>query len=416
MNWLQKRFLSFDTRIACVEAGRAWSYAEFLTAIDAAKSALGAERVVLIEPASTVEGLAQLLAIADTSHIALPLPPTLPAAERERMRAVAAESPLYDQLGDSSGLVLFSSGTSGEPKGMLHRLPALLERFRSVSPRDDRTLQLLLIDHIGGLDAALRCLCAGSTLILPEARTPAAAGAAIQTHRVNILPASPTFLNLMLLEGVPSQYDCRSLEVIAYGAEPMPEPLLERLRANFPRARLQQKFGTSETGAVRIQSEADASLFFRIIDADTAWKIIDGELWLKTPSRILGYLNADDHPLEANGWYRTGDLVEESGGALRIIGRRSEIINVGGQKVPPAEVETLLLQFDGIDACRVFGEADPITGQHVACEIVSRMDRDARAWKRAIRQHCRGTLAPWKLPSSVAVTSELKVTDRLKRG
>ena len=416
MNWLEKRFLSFNKRIACIEAGRAWSYAEFSAAIDAAKSALGAERVVPIKTASTVEGLAQLLAIVESSHIALPLPPTLPPAERERMCAVAAESPLYDQLGDSSGLVLFSSGTSGAPKGMLHRLPALLERFQSVSPRDDRTLQLLLIDHIGGLDAALRCLCAGSTLILPEARTAAAAGEAIQAQRVNVLPASPTFLNLMLLEGVPSQYDCRSLDVIAYGAEPMPESLLKRLRINFPHARLQQKFGTSETGAIRVQSEGDASLFFRITDPDTQWKILDGELWLKTPSRVLGYLNADDHALEANGWYRTGDLVEENNGALRIIGRRSELINVGGQKVHPAEVEALLLDLEGIEGCRVFGEPDPLTGQHVACEIASRMDRDARAWKRAIRQHCRSTLAPWKLPSSVAVTSELKVTARLKRG
>lgn len=368
-----------------------------------------------IQTASTFEGLAQLLAIANTNHIALPLPPDIPQAEQAQMRDVAAHSPLYDRL-SGSGLILFSSGTSGQPKGMLHDLTALLNRFEPVGPRGDRTLQLLLIDHIGGLDAALRCLCAGSTLVIPEARTPEAAGRAIEAHRVNILPASPTFLNLMLMNGVPEQYDCRSVEIIAYGAEAMPQPLLERLGRAFPNADLQQKFGTSETGAVRIASSAKNSLFFRIKDPGTEWKIVDDELWLKTPSRILGYLNADESSLEADGWYRTGDLVEEGpGGSIRIIGRQSGTINVGGQKVHPAEVEAVLMEIEGIQACTVYGEPDPITGQRVACEIVSSEARDLRDWKRAIRTHCRGKLAPWKIPASVKVGETLNVNSRLKR-
>lgn len=416
VNWLLDRFQQFNSKTACIEAGRAWSYADFLAAIDAAKSALGSARIVPIESASTVEGLAQLLAIADSNHIALPLPPEIPDAERAHMQAVAASSPLYDQL-PASGLILFSSGTSGQPKGMLHDLPALLDRFKQVKPRDDRTLQLLLIDHIGGLDAACRCLCAGSTLVIPAARTPEAAGRAIAAHQVNILPASPTFLNLMLLQGVPKQYDCGSLEVIAYGAEAMPEPLLKRLARAFPNADLQQKFGTSETGAIRIQSSGRDSLFFRIKDPDTQWKVVDDELWLKTPSRILGYLNATTDSLEADGWYRTGDLVATGpNGSLRIIGRQSATINVGGQKVHPAEVEAVLLELDGIEACRVYGAPDPITGQRVACEITSSGKQDARSWKRALRSHCRSKLAAWKIPASVKISETLGINTRMKRG
>lgn len=415
MDWLLDRFQSFGSKTACIEAGKVWSYADFLTAVDAAKTKLGPERIVPIQTASTVEGLARLLAIADSNHIALPLPPTIPEAEQTHMRGVAANSSLYDQL-TGSGLILFSSGTSGQPKGMLHDLPALLNRFEPVGPREDRTLQLLLIDHIGGLDAAFRCLCAGSTLVIPEARTPEAAGRAIEAHKVNILPASPTFLNLMLMNGVNEKYDCGSVEIIAYGAEAMPQPLLERLGRAFPRAELQQKFGTSETGAVRIESRGKDSLFFRIKDPDTQWKVVDDELWLKTPSRILGYLNADESPLEANGWYRTGDLVEEGpDGSIRIVGRQSATINVGGQKVHPAEVEAVLAELEGIDACAVHGEPDPITGQRVACEIFSTEERDLRSWKRTIRNHCRGKLAPWKIPASVTVGETLNVNVRMKR-
>ncbi len=421
MEWILKRLSTFGSKTACIEAGKTWTFADLLEAIKEAGNDPGPERVVPISTASTVEGLARLLAIADTRHIALPLPPELPQAEEERMLSVAgigqrALPNLYNKL-SCSGLVLFSSGTSGEPKGMLHALPALLKRFETVRPREDRTLQLLPIDHIGGLDAALRGLIAGSTLVIPEARTPEAAGRAIEAHRVNVLPASPTFLNLMLLQGIPEAFDCRSVKIIAYGAEPMPENLLLRLAGAFPGADLQQKFGTSETGAIRIQSSGKGSVFFRIQDQDTKWKVVEGELWLKTPSRILGYLNAEEDSLEADGWYRTGDLVEENDrGHLRIIGRQSETINVGGQKVHPAEVEALLTELPGIDACRVFGEPDPITGQRVACEIASKEDTDIRTWKRRIRQHCRGRLAPWKLPSSLRLREQPGLNARLKRG
>lgn len=415
MKWLSNRFKSFGSKTACIEGGRAWSYTDLLDAIEAAKSTLGDKRIVPIQTPSTVEGLAQILAIANSNHIALPLPPNIPEAEHAHMQEVAASSPLYDQL-RGSGLILFSSGTSGKPKGMLHHLPALLNQFEQVGPREDRTLQLLPIDHIGGLDAALRCLCSGATLIIPEARTPDAAGRAIEAHKVNILPASPTFLNLMLINGVHEQYDCNSVEIIAYGAEAMPKPLLKRLEKAFPRADLQQKFGTSETGAVRIQSQGKDSLFFRIKDSDTKWKIVNDELWLKTPSRILGYLNADESPIEADGWYRTGDLVEEGPDeSIRIIGRQSATINVGGQKVHPSEVEAVLHELEGIDACTVHGKPDPITGQRVACEIFSTRERDLRSWKRAIRNHCRGKLAPWKIPASVKVSETLNVNSRLKR-
>ena len=414
MNWLRDRLKSFGSKTACIEAGNVWTFKEFIRAIDTAKSALGPQRIVPIETASTVEGLARLLAIAESNHIALPLPPEIPAAEQAHMRETSASSPLYDRL-PGSGLLLFSSGTSGEPKGMLHNLPNLLKRFVPVKPHRDRTLQLLLIDHIGGLDAALRCLLSGSTLVIPEARTPKAAACTIEKHKVNILPASPTFLNLMLINRVHEEYDCRSVEIIAYGAEAMPQSLLNRLGTAFPKADLQQKFGTSETGAVRIESSSRDSLFFRIKDPDTEWKVIEDELWLKTPSRILGYLNAEEDSLEADGWYRTGDLVEEGPNkTLRIIGRKSSTVNVGGQKVHPAEVEAVLHEIEGLEACRVYGEPDPITGQRVACEIFISEAKDPRKWKRAIRNHCRGKLAPWKIPATVKVGDRLSVNARMK--
>ena len=440
-DWIDCYWAKYRDRIACCESGHGWTYGELSERINSlageiASAVRSEPSVIAVCPDSSLLALAALFAIKRTRQIALPLSKTLPAVERKERQQLASASLVLDENGlqpqetsnslpklahtlsdrAHSGLILFSSGTEGAPKGMLHDLDELLKRYQRVQPRSDRTVQLLMIDHIGGLDSAIRTLFSGSTLIIPEKKTPLSVGKAVELHKANMLPASPTFLNLMLMSKVAKKFDCSSLEVIAYGAEPMPKSLLERLIATFPYTRFQQKFGTSETGAIRIKSQNNDSLHFRIEDSDVEWRVLNGELWLKTNSRILGYLNTNNTSLEAGGWYRTGDLVEETAdGCLRIIGRLNAMINVGGQKVHPAEVEQVIAEIEGVDACFVFAKPDAITGSVIACKLVTAMDDDLRSWKRRIRAHCRKRLANWKIPVSVDLSDRLLITDRLKR-
>ncbi len=450
MDWILNKLETFGSRIACLENDERIDYAAINIRVSKARRTLQDEQkrsssVIAIQTTSVTDGIAALIAIACEKKIALPLPTHLSAEETKfQLEATGCETTIqsnekhefsvetsrpqrttntpalvnrFTSNQNASGLILFSSGTSAEPKAMLHNFDALLNRYNKLNQRSDRSLLLLLIDHIGGLDSAFRTLLSGSTLIIPKERTPDAVGRAIATHRATILPASPTFLNLMLMAHTSEHYDCSSLEIIAYGAEPMPEPLLSRLNSTFPRIDLQQKFGTSETGAIRIKSSGSDSLFFKIADRDTQTKILDGELWLKTPSRIIGYLNADESSLEANGWYRTGDLVEEGPNeTIRIIGRESAIINVGGQKVHPSEIEAIITNLPEVRGCHVFAEIDPITGSRIACEIVTDTEdtKELRDWKRLIRNHCRGKLAPWKIPSKLTLTGTLHMNERLK--
>lgn len=440
MNWIRQRLNGFNERIAFIEDGSEVSYADFIRKIDKLKGRIRSEvqttpSIIGFSFAQLIDNLAAILAIAELKHVAQPISTELAQTERQEQLSIAStqwilsnasldrtahRSPhkLVKQLhpDKQSGLILFSSGTSGAPKAMLHNLNVLLGRYESVRSRNDRTLQLLLADHIGGLDSALRTLFSGSTIVVPESRTPTAAAKEIEANAVTILPASPTFLNLMLLAKAAEQFDLSSLEIIAYGAEPMPQAVLNQLVQAFPQADLQQKFGTSETGAIRIRSTAKDELAFSITDTDTEWKVIEGELWLKTPSRILGYLNANESSLESEGWYRTGDLVEEKNDqSLRIRGRSSDFINVGGQKVHPSEIEAVLLELEAVQACKVSGKSDPITGNAIHCDITTTAAGDTLSWKRKLRSHCRGKLAPWKIPSSVSVSSDLGVNARLKR-
>ena len=240
------------------------------------------------------------------------------------------------------------------------------------------------------------------------------AAAAIARHQVAVLPASPTFLNLLLAAGVPAA-ELTSLRVITYGTEPMPESLLGRLRAAFPRVRFIQTFGTSETGIFRTESPDPGSTFLRFDDPGLAWKVEDDELWLRSRTQVTGYLNAGNERFTADGWFRTGDRVEvRADGALRILGRVGELINVGGEKLMPAEVETVLLTVPGVRDCRVAGEPSALTGQTVVADVVLASGHDAEVVRAALRQACRARLARHKVPTRVRFVPAV-AGDRLKK-
>jgi acyl-CoA synthetase (AMP-forming)/AMP-acid ligase II len=377
---------------------------------------------------------AWLLALAEAGHFVAPLSGN--AAEHPAKLAlinaqwiVVAESldwkllprvdepsshPLFQQLKEqgSSGLILFSSGTSGAPKAMVQDFGKLLATYESRRESDLAMLALLGFDHIGGINTLLNTLAAGSLLAVPASRSPADVAATIARHRVAILPASPTFLNLLLTAGLTGEL--ASLRVITYGTEPMPESLLARLKTAFPRVRFIQTFGTSETGITRTESPEPGSTFLRFEDPNLEWKVIDDELWLRSRTQIAGYLNASNERFTADGWFRTGDKVEQGpDGTLRILGRLGEMINVGGEKLMPAEVEAIVLGVAGVADCRVRGEPHPLTGQTVVVDVVS-TQADQEALRSEIRTACRQRLARHKIPTRVTFVPSVS-GERLKK-
>jgi acyl-coenzyme A synthetase/AMP-(fatty) acid ligase len=311
------------------------------------------------------------------------------------------------------GLILFSSGTSGAPKAIVHDFGQFLAAYRSRHASHLPMLALLGFDHIGGLNTLFSCLAAGALLVVPASRDPAVVATAIARHQVAVLPASPTFLNLLLAAGVDA--DLGSLRVITFGTEPMPETLLARLKAAFPRVRFIQTFGTTETGIARTESAESGPTFLRFEDPRLEWKVVDRELWLRSGTQAMGYLNADDARFTADGWFRTGDLVEQgAAGGLRIVGRIGETINVGGEKLLPAEVEAVILSVPGVLDCRVLGEPSFLTGQSVTADVVAAPDADLEALRSAVRGTCRLRLAPHKVPARVRFVASVS-GERLKK-
>lgn len=317
---------------------------------------------------------------------------------------------------NSSGLILFSSGSTGRPKAMIHNLDNLIDSYRYKKGRNLVFLIFLMFDHIGGLNTLLNCLSMGVTMVFPNNRDPEHVCSLIEKHKVNILPASPTFLNLIVISDSSHKYNLTSLRMITYGTEPMPESLLLKLKDTFPGVKFLQTFGTSETGISQISSKSSTSTFMKIDDPNTEYKIVEGELWIKSKTQILGYLTSSMERLTVDGWFKTGDLVEESAdGYIKIIGRNTEIINVGGEKVFPSEVETVLYQMPGIIDCTVFGEFNPITGQMVVAKILHSESIKVSEIKKRVIEFCTGKLDRYKIPAKIVLINDLDYSERFKK-
>ena len=330
-------------------------------------------------------------------------------------RPVIADHPFVQQLRDlgDPGLVLFSSGSTGKSKAALHNFAKLLEKFKV--PRNKLcTLTFLLLDHIGGINTLFYTLSNGGTVVSVRSRDPDVVCEAIARHKVALLPTSPTFLNLLLISEAYKRHDLSSLTLVTYGTEVMPESTLLRINEIFPNVRLQQTYGLSELGILRSKSKDNSSLWVKIGGEGFETKVVDGILWVKAESAMLGYLNAPS-PFNDEGYMVTGDMVEVDGEYMRILGRQSEIINVGGQKVYPAEVESVLLQMDNVHDAVVIGEKNPITGHMVTARVNLGQPEDARAFKLRMFAFCRDKLASFKIPVKVEIISQEQYNARYKR-
>src|SRR5262245_49895229 len=327
----------------------------------------------------------------------------------------AATHDLYAELRrrDVPGLVLFSSGSTGAHKAAVHDLSALLTKYRT--PRHSyRTLVFLQLDHIGGVNTLFYTLANGGAAVVSEGRTPEAVCAAIARHKAQLLPTSPTFLNLLLLSEEQTRHDISSLELITYGPEPMPEATLKRVVQAFPSVKLLQTYGLSELGILRSQSRSSDSLWIRVGGEGFETKVVDNRLWIRAHSAMLGYLNAPS-PFDAEGFFDTGDLVDVDGDWLRFRGRQSEIINVGGSKVYPAEVESVLLEMPNVADAAVCGERSPITGQLVSATIRLVDTEPLDAFKARMRRFCAERLSSYKIPARIRLVDEPLHSARFKR-
>jgi acyl-CoA synthetase (AMP-forming)/AMP-acid ligase II len=439
-HWLSERLRSWGDRPALIGKNESWSFHQLCDGCDAWLRELALRGV---KPGDTLaicgdyspNVCALLLAAVLHRNIVVPLATATAPRWNELMNLAqvqfavrfngddswqaaalghAVTHPLLRELKqrEAAGLVLFSSGSTGQSKASVLDFDRLLAKFEQPRPAY-RTLVFLLLDHIGGINTLAHALCHGGTIVTTRERHPDAVCAAIETHRVQLLPTTPTFLRMLLIADAVRRHDLSSLEIITYGTEPMPPTTLAAVREALPWVRFKQTYGLSELGILPTRSRESGSVWLKL-GTGFEHKIVAGVLWIRSPSAMLGYLNAPS-PFEAEGWFNTQDLVESDGEYIRILGRRSELINVGGEKVHPTEVENVLLQIDNVKDVTVRGVPNAVTGELVAAKITPLVPEEPDVLKRRVRQFCHARLERYKVPAVIDVVVEEHHGARFKK-
>jgi acyl-CoA synthetase (AMP-forming)/AMP-acid ligase II len=431
MEFLFERFKTVPDSIAFVDRGRSFSYRQLTGAVARYGDTLH-ERgvlegdVVMVRGDYSPEVVCLLFALLRLSCVVVPVtreaivdPGTvLQLSEAQWTIDFTSDEPQFTRTGTLSsnglvaglrssgdpGLILFSSGSTGTPKAILHNMRLVADKFRRPGP-SLVAIAFLMLDHFGGINTVLAILSGLGTVVTVRDRSVVSICEAIDEHRVEVLPTTPSFLNMLVRSDALARFDLSSLKRITYGTEVMPQETLNRVSEAFPGVVLQQTYGLSELGVLRSKSRDDGTLWVKVGGEGFQTKVVDGALWIKSDYAMVGYLNAPS-PFDRDGWFNTQDLVEVDGDWLRILGRDSDLINVAGQKVYPAEVEQAILELPNIKDVVVHGEANPLLGQVVVARVAPVEPESAASLKQRIRLGCADRLAAYMLPTKVVVTDD----------
>lgn len=442
MDWLLQRFATAPEQVAFIHEGRRITYAEVLNSISAfgnriAAVGIGKADAVVVVGDYSPEVFCLMLALAQNDSIVIPLTKNSVIEESVALgvsgcdwyvefnpdgkdavftkRVIEINNALLTSFGTKAapGLVLFSSGSTGKPKGILHDFNLVVEKFRK-KRQAVVAIPFLMIDHFGGINTILAITASLGTVVTVADRSLPKICEAIASYKVELLPATPSFLTLLMASHLQSDYDLSSLKRITYGTEVMPQSTLDRLGKAFPNVVLQQTYGLSEVGVLHSQSRGDGSLWVRIGGEGFQTKVVKDVLWIKSEYAMVGYLNAPSE-FNADGWFNTQDQVEVDGEYFRILGRVTDLINVGGQKVYPSEVENVILEMENIQDVAVFGEKNALLGQIVVAKVVLEKPEAVESVKKRVRHDCLSKLASFKVPTKVILVEGVLHSARQKK-
>lgn len=351
----------------------------------------------------------------------------------EAMAGAMGRAPARDSDDiDTAAFLVYTSGTTGKAKGVLLTCRSMLWVSAACwAPvlglnEDDTVLSPLPLYHSYALNLCVVSIIAtGASIYLMERFSTTEALRLLGTGRFTVFPAVPTIFHY-LIETARKQgsLDLSALRVCATAGAIMPAALNNEFERRFG-VSLLDGYGITETSTMvtmnSIQSRRVpgscglplSGLAVRIVDPETLRDLDpgeEGELIVRGPNVMQGYLNKPDETAKVlrNGWYHTGDLARaDRNGFITITGRIKELIIRGGQNIGPAEVEEIVLKLASVVDCAVVGLPDDALGEIVGLFVIV---RDSSFSVKAVLEHCRQHLSPYKVPTSVHIVDEIPRT------
>lgn len=360
---------------------------------------------------NTLDTIVMLYALLERRIPALMVHPRLTASERDALLDTAKR--LGPIAHDDAAAVMFTSGTTGEPRGAVLTRSAFVASANASAANlrwhdDDCWLACMTLAHVGGLSIVTRCLAARRTLALAERFDASRFIDWIGEQRVTIASVVPTMLARVLDANPQWTPPAHLRAVLVGGAAASPRLLAAAVAHNVP---VLTTYGLTETCsqvtttryAARFEP-GDKGAGSPLPGVDV--RIVDGHIHVRGDMLMAGYWN--EPPLDPHAWFDTGDIGDiDSRGCLHVLARRSDLIVTGGENVYPIEVEHTLETCEGIAEAAVFGVADELWGEVVAAALVTRGVAPTEA---QIVAHVESRLAPHKRPRLVCFVARLPHT------
>lgn len=319
--------------------------------------------------------------------------------------------------------ILFTSGTTGIPKLVVHTLETLVGPVYPLRSLGAKSVWSTFYDirRYGGLQILLRALVANGSMVLSSSSdTPAELIRRLAGEAVTHISGTPSHWRLALMSGSPKLISPRYIRMSGEVAD---QAIIVALRAAYPNASISHAFASTEAGVVFDVDDGDAGFPARFVNpgqGTVSLRVEGGSLRVRSTRVARRYLGDDMPPIaDAEGFVDTGDMVDLRGGRYHFAGRREGVINVGGQKVHPEEVEAVINQHPKIRMSLVKARRSPIVGAIVVAEVVpqtpgtgfgERGYEDVDGLTGEILQLCRDTLAPFKVPASIRIVPRLDVS------
>ena len=305
--------------------------------------------------------------------------------------------------------VLFTSGTTGIPKMVAHSLEGLSGAIQPATSADIVWGTFYDIRRYGGLQILLRALLGQASLILSDAEENVADFLArLGRHGVTHLTGTPSHWRRALMSPANTAIAPRYVRLSGEIAD---QAILDSLKARFPDAAIGHAYASTEAGVgfeVTDGREGFPASYIGRLGA-VEMKVADGTLHVRSPRTASQYVGGGE--LNDDGWVNTGDMVELRGDRYFFAGRAGGIINVGGLKINPEEVEAVINRHPGVRMSRVSGRKSPITGAIVIAEVVlADAANDNATFKQAILEACRAKLPAFKVPAMLRFVPALELT------